>query len=100
MKSGRVLKYFVMSLYLIPYFLTSEIAISYEGVPAYQMSTAKIIFETVASVLGKSALTVISKNVNFYEIGGNSLNSINTICELKAKGCYIGEFDETLLTEA
>ncbi|KAF7285868.1 hypothetical protein GWI33_009545 [Rhynchophorus ferrugineus] len=73
---------------------TPQVDISYEGVLSHQMEAAKDLFETVASVLGRSARTTISINANFYEIGGNSLNSIFTISRLTGKGYHIniGDF--------
>ncbi|CAG9815434.1 unnamed protein product, partial [Phaedon cochleariae] len=67
-----------------------EIEISYDGVAPHQMDAAKVLFETVATVLGRATRSTISVNANFYEIGGNSLNSIYTISQLNDKGFYIG----------
>ncbi|XP_048524265.1 mycosubtilin synthase subunit C isoform X1 [Dendroctonus ponderosae] len=71
-----------------------EVEISYEGVPAHQRPAAKDLFETVAAILGRSVRDAISVNANFYEVGGNSLNSIFTICRLTEKGYHIsiGDF--------
>ncbi|KAJ8986012.1 hypothetical protein NQ317_013896 [Molorchus minor] len=71
-----------------------EVEISYEGVVARQMEAAKILFEIVASVLNRAARSAICVNANFYEIGGNSLNSIYTISRLSEKGYHIaiGDF--------
>lgn len=68
--------------------------IDYTGVPESQMTAAKVLFETVASVLNRSARSAISLDANFYEIGGNSLNSIFTISRLNEKGYQIsiGDF--------
>lgn len=68
--------------------------IDYTGVPESKMTAAKVLFETVASVLNRSARSAISMNANFYEIGGNSLNSIFTITTLNNKGYHIGKFCE------
>ncbi|XP_030763883.1 uncharacterized protein LOC115888328 [Sitophilus oryzae] len=71
-----------------------QVDICYDGVPAHQMKAAKDLFETVASVLGRSARSAVSIDANFYEIGGNSLNSIFTISRLTQKGYHIniGDF--------
>lgn len=71
-----------------------QVDIDYTGVPITQMDKAKVLFETVASVLNRSARGAISVNANFYEIGGNSVNSIYTISRLNERGCYIsiGDF--------
>ncbi|KAF2902812.1 hypothetical protein ILUMI_03369 [Ignelater luminosus] len=74
--------------------LHQEANIDYTGVPESQMAAAKVLFETVASVLNRSARAAISLDANFYEIGGNSLNSIFTISQLNQKGYHIsiGDF--------
>ncbi|KAJ8918616.1 hypothetical protein NQ315_013122, partial [Exocentrus adspersus] len=71
-----------------------EVEINYEGVNSEQMEAAKVLFETVASVLNRAARCAISLNANFYEIGGNSLNSIYTISKLSERGYHIniGDF--------
>jgi hypothetical protein len=53
------------------------------------MEAAKVLFDTVASVLNRSARSAISPEANFYEIGGNSLNSIYTITKLNDEGYHI-----------
>ncbi|XP_017775260.1 PREDICTED: LOW QUALITY PROTEIN: dimodular nonribosomal peptide synthase-like, partial [Nicrophorus vespilloides] len=70
-----------------------EAEIDYSGVTKDKMPAAKVLFETVASVLGRSARSTISLNVNFYEIGGNSLNSIFTITCLNEASYYISISD-------
>ncbi|XP_017786492.1 PREDICTED: tyrocidine synthase 3-like [Nicrophorus vespilloides] len=70
-----------------------EAEIDYSGVTRDKMPAAKVLFETVASVLGRSARSTISINVNFYEIGGNSLNSIFTITCLNEASYYISISD-------
>lgn len=69
-----------------------QVEISYEGVPAFQLPAAKTLFDTIASVLGRSVRSAISINANFFEIGGNSLNSIYTISQLNAKGYRLGKY--------
>lgn len=70
-----------------------QVDIDYAGVPESKMTAAKILFETVASVLNRSARSAITINANFYEIGGNSLNSIFTITTLNNKGYHISIFN-------
>ncbi|KAF5292447.1 hypothetical protein FQA39_LY13994 [Lamprigera yunnana] len=74
--------------------LNYQVEIDYQGVSERQTEAAKILFETVASVLNKSARGAININANFYEIGGNSLNSIYTITCLYERGYHIsiGDF--------
>lgn len=74
----------------------SEIVVDYDysGVPTSQLQKAKTLFETISEVIGRSRRTTISLSSNFYEIGGNSLNSILTVANLSAKGYFIevGDF--------
>lgn len=62
----------------------------YTGIPADEMQKAKVLFETVGEVIGRSARTTISLQSNFYELGGNSLNSIYTVAKLRDRGYSIG----------
>lgn len=57
----------------------------YSGVRKADLPKAKALFETIATVT-KFAAKSISIRSNFYEIGGNSLNSILTVAMLKEKG--------------
>lgn len=69
----------------------SEIIIDYdyEGVALEQLRMAKILFETIGEVIGRSTRKTISLKSNFYELGGNSLNSILTVANLREKGYFI-----------
>lgn len=57
------------------------------------MAAAKVLFEIVASVLQRSARAAISVDASFFEIGGNSLNSIYTITKLNEQGYHISISD-------
>lgn len=63
----------------------------YTGVPPDQLSAAKVLFETIASVTTGCFQSKISFESNFFEVGGNSLNSIYTITVLKDKGYHISK---------
>ncbi|CAK1594341.1 unnamed protein product [Parnassius mnemosyne] len=69
----------------------SEISldIDYTGVEPEHMEAAKALFETVGEVLGRAARGTLSVRSGFYELGGNSLNSIYTITRLRDRGYYI-----------
>ncbi|GJQ71326.1 hypothetical protein Trydic_g11060 [Trypoxylus dichotomus] len=67
--------------------------IDYKGVSKDKMEMATVLFETVASVLNKAARSTICTKANFYEIGGNSLNSVFTITALSEKGYHISISD-------
>lgn len=61
----------------------------YSNVLPNQMEKAKILFETVGEVIGRSTRTTISLQSSFYELGGNSLNSIYTVAKLRDRGYAI-----------
>lgn len=53
------------------------------------MAAARALFETIGEVIGRSTRTTISLKSNFFELGGNSLNSIYTVAKLRARGYSI-----------
>lgn len=57
------------------------------------MNMAKDLYEIVGQVIGRSTRTTLSMNSNFYELGGNSLNSIYTVAQLRTRGYFIGITD-------
>ncbi|XP_049778766.1 zwittermicin A synthase ZmaJ isoform X1 [Schistocerca cancellata] len=71
--------------------ITSEI--DYSGVPEKQMNAAVVLFETVAAVLGNPVNAKLSLESNFYEVGGNSLNSVYLVTRLRDRGYIIGISD-------
>ena len=68
-----------------------EIVVDYDytGVSSGNMKDAKVLFETIGEVIGRSTRAILSLKSNFYELGGNSLNSIYTVAKLKDKGYQI-----------
>lgn len=97
----HLITYQIISIVCLPktyiynkYFLdecTTQAEIDYSGIPKKQMEAATALLDTVASVLNRSARSVINIDANFYEIGGNSLNSIVTITKLNERGYYISK---------
>ncbi|KAL0122191.1 hypothetical protein PUN28_007148 [Cardiocondyla obscurior] len=65
----------------------------YTGVHNQDLAKARILFPTIASVIGCGGRTLVTLNANFYELGGNSLNSIYTVTKLKDQGYHIGITD-------
>lgn len=61
----------------------------FTGVPAGQLEIAKELFRIVAHSIGRSVRGAINVKSNFYELGGNSLNSILTVSQLKEKGYFV-----------
>lgn len=62
----------------------------YSGVSSEDLQKAKVLFPTIASVIGHSSRAAVSADSNFYELGGNSLNSIYTVTKLRDQGYEIG----------
>ncbi|XP_003706624.1 nonribosomal peptide synthetase ebony [Megachile rotundata] len=61
----------------------------YTGVREEDLAKARVLFPTVASVIGGGRSNV-TPDANFYELGGNSLNSIYTVTKLRDQGYEIG----------
>lgn len=61
----------------------------YSDVLNCDLDKCKILFETIGEVIGRSTRTTLSLKSNFYELGGNSLNSIFTVSKLRSKGYFI-----------
>lgn len=80
-----------MTVYLFPDDAEIPLEIDYTGVEPENLEAARVLFETVGEVLGRAARGAVSVRAGFYELGGNSLNSIYTITRLRDKGYYIGE---------
>lgn len=68
-----------------------EIVIDYdfENILPQDMATARALFETIGEVIGRSTRATISLKSNFFELGGNSLNSIYTVAKLRTRGYSI-----------
>ncbi|EFN66543.1 Tyrocidine synthetase 3 [Camponotus floridanus] len=65
----------------------------YSGVSDQDLTKARVLFRTVASIIGRNGRTLVTSHANFYELGGNSLNSIYTITKLRDQGYQIGITD-------
>lgn len=70
-----------------------ELEMDFLGIEEKNMVKAKMLFETVGNSIGRSIRSKLVKSANFYELGGNSLNSIYTIAELRKKGFFISITD-------
>ncbi|XP_067618590.1 beta-alanyl-bioamine nonribosomal peptide synthetase ebony [Eurosta solidaginis] len=62
----------------------------YTHIPDDVKHIAKELFEIVGGVIGRSIRATLTANSNFYELGGNSLNSIYTVTLLREKGYNVG----------
>lgn len=65
----------------------------FSGVPDHYKEICQALFEVVQCSIGIPAFKYLSLKSNFYEIGGNSLNSIYTITLLREKGYFINISD-------
>ena len=72
--------------------------VDYTGVPQNRLEAARALFQTVAQVLGAGARSKVCLSANFYELGGNSLNSVFTVTKLRQRGYLIsvGQFVSAL----
>lgn len=61
--------------------------------PNQDLTKARVLFRTVASVIGHNGRILVTPHANFYELGGNSLNSIYTVTKLRDQGYQIGITD-------
>lgn len=65
----------------------------YTGVWPQHTDAARDLFETIGAAIGAGRLAarrVISLAANFYQLGGNSLNSIFTVTQLREMGYRVG----------
>ncbi|KAL2731339.1 plipastatin synthase subunit B isoform X2 [Vespula squamosa] len=62
----------------------------YTGVSEEDLAKAKVLFPTIATVIGASNRGTVNLDGNFYELGGNSLNSVYTVTKLRDQGYSIG----------
>lgn len=69
-----------------------RISFDFGTIPEKKKSAAKVLFETIANVLGNGISSKLSLDSNFYEIGGNSLNSVFTVTKLRDQGYVIGKY--------
>jgi len=65
----------------------------YSGVPSQDLAKVRVLFPTIASVIGRNSRALVTLHANFYELGGNSLNSIYTVTRLRDQGYHIGITD-------
>lgn len=63
------------------------------GIPSDRLKVAEKVFEIVGNIIGSSTRATISARNNFYELGGDSLNSVLTVIQLRDEGYFIGVTD-------
>lgn len=70
-----------------------DIEYDFTGIPDDRLQTAKEVFEIIGSVSKFTSRITISAQSNFYQLGGDSLNSVLTVSKLRDKGFCIGVTD-------
>nr|XP_012229480.1 PREDICTED: N-(5-amino-5-carboxypentanoyl)-L-cysteinyl-D-valine synthase [Linepithema humile] len=65
----------------------------YSDVPSEDLAKARVLFPTVASIIGCNGCSQVKMRANFYELGGNSLNSIYTVTKLRDQDYHISITD-------
>ncbi|EEB17196.1 firefly luciferase, putative [Pediculus humanus corporis] len=65
-------------------------AMDFTGIPEKDMEKAKILFDVVLNVLGKSLRDSINVKSNFYSLGGNSINSVMAVIMIQNRGYNLG----------
>lgn len=58
-----------------------------------ELRMARDLFKIISEVVGKSSPITISVDSNFYDLGGNSMNSIYTVAKLRDRGYFIETTD-------
>ena len=69
---------------------SKEGTFNYNDVPKELLAKANALYPTIASAIGLADISRLSMSSNFYEIGGNSLNSVYTVLKLRDHGYQIG----------
>lgn len=70
-----------------------RVEVDLKHVPKEQLNTARQVFQIIGQSIGKELRKKVSMKSNFFELGGNSMNSLYTVIELRNKGFYIGITD-------
>ncbi|KAL5282404.1 hypothetical protein ACFFRR_005516 [Megaselia abdita] len=70
-----------------------KVEYDFTGVPDHYKEACRVLFDVITCSIGIPSFKYLSLKSNFYEIGGNSLNSIYTITLLREKGFYINISD-------
>lgn len=71
----------------------SSLRPDYSGAPDGLAEAARVLLDTVADVLGSSVRVKVCLARSFYELGGNSLNSVLTVTRLREQGFFISVSD-------
>lgn len=70
-----------------------KLEMDFKNVPRDKLDMAKLVFEIVGNSIGNGLRNKVSLSANFFELGGNSLNSVYTVTQLRNKGFFISITD-------
>jgi AMP-binding enzyme C-terminal domain/Phosphopantetheine attachment site len=68
----------------------SEMELNFKDVSQDKLVLAKQVFGIIGGALSSELRGTISLESNFFELGGNSLNTISTVTQLREQGYFIG----------
>ena len=86
-----ILIYWTLTNYNLIYFTeeSKKNQFDYTEIPKNLYKKAEILYCTLSEVIGNRKKIQINMRSNFYEIGGNSLNSVTAVVKLSNKGYWI-----------
>lgn len=70
-----------------------KVEIDLKNIPKERQRVAKEVFQIMGKTIGMELRDKLSIEANFYDLGGNSMNSILTVTELRDKGFFISITD-------
>lgn len=96
MANGKVDRQELLKMYEATFEATKKemkIELDMKSIPRERQRVAKQVFQIIGKTLGMELRGKLSADANFYDLGGNSMNSILTVTELRDKGFFIGITD-------
>jgi hypothetical protein len=69
----------------------SDLELDLSDIPMDKLDAAECLFRSVSSVIGPSVRGKINSSANFYALGGNSLNSVFLVTQLRDQGFNISK---------
>lgn len=86
LRSGKVDRQALLNIYSEELIKEIFVDFDFDGVPMDQIDNAKNFFKIIAKSIGTGLKGSISMKSNFFTLGGNSLNSVLTVAQLKKNG--------------
>lgn len=70
-----------------------KLEMEFKNIPTEKLVMAKRVFEIIGKSIGNELRNKVSVDANFFELGGNSINSVYTVTQLQSKGYFVGLTD-------